>query len=121
MIEHPEVLQELRNECRIFRQLQAEDFRTIGLNLSAFHWIVVDKDKAIQTDLQFGGQGPEVFRFGTPINSAGHEMFGSQWHFGPALEYVANIFFVILAAKAKQLAGVVLPAEEFLEGLPRGI
>src|ERR1051326_1886195 len=99
MIEGPGMLQELRNELRVFRQLQSDDFGAVRLDLGTLDRVVVHQDKAVQPKLQFFGERPKVLRFWTPIDPPGRKMFELQRHPRAAVENRANILLAVFAAE----------------------
>src|SRR5204863_9074021 len=47
LIERPAMVQKLRNELGILRQLQGQDLRAFGLDRHAFYRVVIEKDETV--------------------------------------------------------------------------
>ena len=113
------MVQEGRDGLGILRQLQRQNAGAIDLDLCALNGIVIDKDEALQPEIELAPEGLEVFRLAAPIEPPRYEMLVPEHHIGSLLKHVQNITFVVFAAEAKQPPGARLPDHELLQRFVR--
>ena len=69
LVEGPDMIEKPLIIFRILRQLEGKHFRTPSHDFRAFDGVVIDKDKAVQPQLEFLGERLDVSRFGLPVHS----------------------------------------------------
>ena len=114
-IERPGMRQELGNAIGLAGEFQGEHLRTVGLNFGAFDRVVVDEDEAVETQVQFSGEGFQVLGFGLPVNFGGDDPIARQGHIGTAIEHRPDIRFHVFAAQTQQHPGIGAVHHKFLQ------
>src|SRR5262249_61568391 len=105
----------VRDVALLVWQPDGKHLWAMGLYFRTLRCIIVNKDKVTQTQAEFVGQGPEIFRFGPPVDLRRDEVFLPQWHLRVMLEDCTDVLRIILAAKTEEHAGIVLLHHELLE------
>src|SRR5712692_8375828 len=99
----------------ILRQAERPYLRAVCLHFRTFNRVVVHENEALESKIQFLGQGFDILRLGPPVNPPANDMLALQCHLRSPLKYFENILFVVLAAKAEEHARVVLSNHKFLD------
>jgi hypothetical protein len=95
--------------------LQREHVRAIAADLGAFHRVVVEKNEAVQAQLEVPRQRPQVARFALPVDAPRRQVLAPQYHGGVLVEHVEHILLAVLAAQAEQHPAFHLLDQELLE------
>ncbi len=114
-IESPDMLEEVAYLVRRRGQRHGQNLRGAALGLGAFLRIVVDKDKAVEPQVQLFRQRYQILRLGFPIDAPGGEMPEPERHFGIALKRFDHVGLVVLAGHREEHACLALSQHELLQ------
>ncbi|MNW49426.1 hypothetical protein D3C74_268440 [compost metagenome] len=95
--------QEARHVTGIGRKPEREHLGSILHNLRAFEWIVIDKNEAVQAQIQILCHLLQVFRFSSPIDRPVNKMLLFEQHVGMLIKNRPDIRFIIFAANGQKL------------------
>ena len=103
--------------CSIIWQFWHGDHRQALADARPFDRVVIDKDQAIDTDVEAGRDGLKVFRFIIPISQEGGDIGATKEHFGMLVKYRFGGLCVVLGADGQnnpailELLGIALQGQ----------
>ena len=93
-----QLLEERHELVRFVGEIGHRDLGQHLLDQFTLGGIVVDKDHAVQTDIQFGGQLSQVGRLVVPVDAQGAEVLALEHHRRVFVPCLLHVGFIVLAA-----------------------
>jgi hypothetical protein len=113
-IELPQMVEELPRPLRFLRPFERQHFGAPGAHLRALDRVIVDKQEAVEPQVQLAGKRPEISRLVLPVDGGGSNVFAFQQEVGARLEDPPDVRFLVLAREADECSGLRQPRQRSL-------